>query len=135
MNGTILVVDDNSQNRLLMEDILTRHGFTVRSARDGAEGAAMARLHMPDLILMDILMPVMDGLEACRQLRADSRTREIKIVALSSNKLLRDDDDFFATGFDGYLDRSLDIRTLPEIVRGYLGSRRRPTDGTLPGTP
>jgi CheY-like chemotaxis protein len=68
----------------------------------------------------------MDGLEAGRRLRADPVTKGLRMLALSSNNLVSDTDNFFATGFDGYLDRSLDIRQLPGIVRGYLSDEESP---------
>jgi len=120
MSRLILVVDDNDMNRQLLTDVLTRSGYTVFPARDGAEGVAMAIAHAPDLILMDIQMPVMNGLEAGRALRNDPRTKNILLLALTSYNLLEEKDDFFQTGFDGYLDKPLSIRKLPEIIRGYL---------------
>lgn len=120
MPETILVVDDNDQNRDLLQDVLTEYGFNVLVAEDGAEGVRMARESHPDLILMDIQMPVMNGLEAGKRLRADSRTKEIKLLALSSYNLLDDHDDFFATGFDGYIDKPFDIRELPKTIMKHL---------------
>ena len=73
MSPKILIVEDNVQNRLLMVDILKIHGYEIIEARDGMEGIQFAREHKPDLILMDMQMPVMDGLEAARLLKADPR--------------------------------------------------------------
>lgn len=123
MPPRILVVDDSDLNRLLLSDVLTQYGFTVLVAGDGAEGVRMAQEERPDLILMDIQMPVMNGLEAGRILRSDPRTREIVLLALSSYARVEDQDDFFATGFDGYIDKPFDIRELPKTVRKYLPER------------
>lgn len=120
MSKTILVVDDNDMNRQLLTDVLTRHGYTVLPAKNGAEGVAMAIEHAPNLILMDIQMPVMNGLDAGKALRNDPRTKDIRLLALTSYSVLEEKDDFFQTGFDGYLDKPLEIRKLPEIIRGYL---------------
>ena len=123
MSGKILIVDDNDQNRLLLGDVLNSCGFTVHLARDGAEGVRMAIEHNPDLVLMDIQMPVMNGLEAGRALRTDPRTMKIRMIALTSYNTLDDKDNFFQTGFDGYLEKPLNIRRLPEIIRSNLPDR------------
>lgn len=118
---TILVVDDSEQNRTLLQDVLQFSGFAVLLAANGAEGVRLAREHLPDLILMDLQMPVMNGLEAGRQLRADPQTKDVKILAMSAVNLLPDEDDFFVTGFDGHLPKPFDILNLAAIIRQYLG--------------
>lgn len=120
MPAKILVVDDLEQNRMLLRDVLEYFGYEVVEAANGEEGVRLAREHHPDLILMDIQMPVMNGLEVGRLLRSDPRTKEIKIIALSAFNLLDDKDDFFATGFDGHIGKPFDIRELPKIIRKYL---------------
>lgn len=125
MPGTILVIDDNIQNRTLLRDVLTHYGFAVLLAENGAEGVAAAGEHNPDLILMDIQMPGMNGLEAGRLLRSDSRTKNIKILALSCFNMLDDEDNFFATGFDGYIGKPFDIRELPKIIMKHLSEGER----------
>lgn len=125
MPRKILVVDDSDLNRVLLYDVLNQYGFTVRVAANGAEGLRMAQEELPDLILMDLQMPVMNGLEAGRLLRSDPRTRGIVILALSSSSLLEDRDDFFATGFDGYITKPFNIRELPESIMKYLPEREQ----------
>jgi len=120
MSRSILVVDDNELSRVLLHDILSQYGFVVRLAGDGAEGVKMVWEERPDLILMDLQMPVMNGLEAGRLLRSDPRSQGINILALSSFNLLEDKDDFFATGFDDYISKPFEIRELLKIVRKYL---------------
>lgn len=122
MPKKILIVDDSDQNRSLLQDVLSFYGFTVLLAKDGAEGVAMAREQSPDLILMDIQMPIMNGIEAGKKLRADPLTREIRMLALSAFNLLEDDENFFATGFDGYIAKPINIRQLPQIIEQHLGS-------------
>jgi two-component system cell cycle response regulator DivK len=100
--------------------VLTHYGVTVLLAENGAAGVAVANEHNPDLILMDIQMPGMNGLEAGRLLRSDSRTRNIKILALSCFNMLDDKDNFFSTGFDGYIGKPFDIRELPKIIMKHL---------------
>lgn len=125
MPQTILVVDDNDQNRVLLQDVLMLYGFNVLLAGDGQEGVRLALEHHPDLILMDIQMPVMNGLEAGRLLRSDPRTKDIIILVLSSYSTLDDKDNFFATGFDGYIDKPIDIRELPKIILQHLSAGER----------
>ncbi|EKD35826.1 MAG: Response regulator receiver protein [uncultured bacterium] len=125
MPHTILVVDDNDQNRLLLRDVLQISGFDVLLAENGEETVRLAREHHPDLILMDIQMPVMNGLEAGKLLRCDPRTKDICILALSCAVMIEDKDDFFATGFDGYIDKPIDIRMLPKTIMKYLANDER----------
>jgi two-component system cell cycle response regulator DivK len=120
MQKKILVVDDNDQNRFLLHEVLICHGFTVLLAKNGVEGVDMAREHHPELILMDIQMPVMNGLEAGKLLRADARTNDIRILALTAFNTLEDKDNFFNTGFDGYIGKPIDIRELPKTIMKHL---------------
>ena len=120
MPQTILVVDDNDQNRVLLKDVLTLFGYNILLARNGEEGVQMAQEHHPAMILMDIHMPVMNGLEACRLLRSDPRTKDIRILSLTSFSSLDDTDKPFASGFDGFIGKPLDIRELPKIILGNL---------------
>lgn len=123
---TILVVDDSEQNRLLLHDVLSYNGFSVLLASDGAEGVALARAQHPDLILMDVQMPVMNGLEAGKALRADPLTSGIRMLALSAFNPLQEGDEFFATGFDGYIDKPIDIRSLSDIITRNLPDEPTP---------
>jgi CheY-like chemotaxis protein len=121
MTPTILIVEDNAQNRLLMVDILKVRGYEVLEAHDGAEGIALARAHKPDLILLDMQMPVMDGLEAARLLKADPETRGIKILAVTSFAMKGDRERILAAGCDEYMAKPIDTRQLPLMVRQILG--------------
>jgi two-component system, cell cycle response regulator DivK len=123
MSGKILVVDDNELNRTLLHDVLEDNGFHVLVAADGKQGVEMAHEQGPDLILMDIQMPVMDGIAAGKLLRGNPRTKGIRIIALSAYNLLEDKENFFETGFDGYIPKPIDFRMLPETVRGYLARK------------
>ena len=118
----ILIVEDNPQNRLLMVDILTAHGYEVLEATDGEEGIAAARLHKPDLILLDMQMPVMDGMAAARILKADPETAAIKILAVTSFAMKGDRERILAAGVDEYIAKPIDTRQLPLLVRSMLGS-------------
>jgi two-component system, cell cycle response regulator DivK len=121
MTPTILIVEDNAQNRLLMVDILKVRGYEVIEAHDGAEGLVLAKTHKPDLILLDMQMPVMDGLEAARLLKADPETRGIKILAVTSFAMKGDRERILAAGCDEYMAKPIDTRQLPIMVRQILG--------------
>jgi two-component system, cell cycle response regulator DivK len=120
MPHKILIVDDNHNNRLLFKDILLMHNFDVSTASDGIEGVAQARHVMPDLILMDIQMPGMDGIAACRILKDTPETSGIKIIALTSFAMQGDQEKFIAAGFDGYLSKPVNTRELPIFVTECL---------------
>ncbi len=121
MSLKILIVEDNVQNRLLMVDILTVHGYEVIEAKDGLEGIRFAKSHRPDLILLDMQMPVMDGLEAARLLKADPETRPIKILAITSFAMKGDRERILAAGCDEYMAKPIDTRKLPIVIRHLLG--------------
>lgn len=120
MAQKILIVEDNDNNRCLFRDILTFHGYQVSVATDGEEGVALARKLMPDLILMDIQMPDMDGMTAGRILKGDPATGGLKIIALTSFAMQGDEEKFLAAGFDGYLSKPISTRELPVLVKGWL---------------
>jgi two-component system, cell cycle response regulator DivK len=126
MAGKILIVEDSDQNRLLLQDVLAYHGYEVLTAADGAEGVRMAREHRPGLILMDIHMPVMNGIEAGRILRRDPLTKDIRMLILSSSGLRDEDRYFLDNGFDGHIGKPVNIRQLPKIIEKYLTDEERP---------
>ena len=116
----ILIVDDNAQNRKLARDVLQFAGFRTLEATGGVDGVEMALEHLPDLVLMDIRMPDLGGVEALRLLRDDSRTAETPIVALTSSTMRGDDERFLAEGFDGYMQKPISVREFPDQVRAHL---------------
>jgi two-component system cell cycle response regulator DivK len=120
MSHTILIVEDNENNRSLLKDILSFHGYETAVASDGAEGVTLARQLMPDLILMDIQMPGMDGMIAGSILKGDPATSRLKIIALTSFAMRGDREKFLAAGFDGYLSKPISTRDLPEQVKQWL---------------
>ncbi|HAM33226.1 MAG: hypothetical protein A2X91_07320 [Deltaproteobacteria bacterium GWB2_65_81] len=122
MNATILVVEDNEQIRVLLRDFLASKGYRMLVAADGAEGVRMALENAPDLVLMDIQMPVMNGIAAGKLLRADPRTKGIRMLALSGFLQLEDEGNFFRDGFDGHIAKPIDIRQLSAIVKKHLGT-------------
>jgi len=120
MPHKILIVEDNENNRSLFRDILTFHGYEVTVATDGQEGVDLARTLLPDLVLMDIQMPGMDGLSAGIILKQDPATSGLKIVALTSFAMRGDREKILAAGFDGYLSKPINTRELPVLVKGWL---------------
>jgi CheY-like chemotaxis protein len=116
----ILIVEDNANNRSLFRDILAFHGYEVSVASDGQEGVSLARELKPDLILMDIQMPGMDGMTAGGILKGDPVTCGLKIVALTSFAMRGDQERILAAGFDGYLSKPISTRELPVLVKQWL---------------
>ena len=120
MAHKVLIVEDNENNRCLFRDILTFHGYEVTVATDGQEGVDMARTLLPDLVLMDIQMPGMDGLSAGIILKGAAETCGLKIVALTSFAMSGDREKILAAGFDGYLSKPINTRELPVLVKEWL---------------
>jgi len=128
MTEKILIVEDNDNNRRLLRDVLEFHGYKIIEAQNGEVGVREARAELPDLILMDVQMPVMDGITAAKLLKADPATRNIKMVALTSFAMAGDRERFLAAGFDDYVAKPIDTRRLPEIVRRFLMDIGREND-------
>ena len=122
----VLIVEDNEKNLRLARDVLRHAGFQTLEARSGAEGVSLAADHRPAVILMDIRLPDMDGIEAARRLKADARTTHIPVVALTSLAMKGDRESLLAAGFDGYLEKPISVREFPEQVRRYCGGALRP---------
>lgn len=125
MPEKILVVEDNEQNRILMRQILTYHGYDVLEATDGLTGLEMARAHTPALILLDIQMPVMNGFAVIRELRNNPELRKIKVIAVTSFAMKGDREKALQAGFDEYVTKPIDTRKFPELVKQVL-SRMQP---------
>jgi CheY-like chemotaxis protein len=121
MPRTILLADDHEDNRLALLTVLAREGYHTLGAANGQQAVEVAREHMPDLILMDLAMPIMDGRQAMRQLRADERTARIPIVVLTAMALTVDRDRLVAEGFDGLLIKPCMPPYLVAEVRRVVG--------------
>lgn len=128
MAHTILVVEDNALHRLLMTDLLAAHGYDVLEAPDGEEGIRIARERKPDLILLDMQMPVMDGIQAATLLKADPDTRGILILAVTSFAMKGDRERILQAGVDEYMPKPINTRELPNLVRRML-EHHRPSQG------
>jgi len=117
---SILIVDDNPANMKLVRVLLSGEGYDVHTALDANEALEELNSSRPDLILMDIQLPGMDGLELTRRLKSDPATRDIKIVGLTAYAMRGDEERILAAGCDGYIPKPIDTRTLPNSIRGYL---------------
>jgi CheY-like chemotaxis protein len=119
-NEAILIVDDNPVNMKLIRILLTGEGYDARTAADAGEALEVLKEFSPRLILMDIQLPGMDGLELTRRLKADPVTRDIKILGLTAYAMKGDEEKILAAGCDGYVSKPIDTRTLPELILHYL---------------
>ena len=120
----ILLVEDNEMNRDMLSRRLERKGYSVVAAHDGEQGHLMACSEMPDLILMDISLPVMDGWEITRLLKANEATRHIPIIALTAHALVTDRTKAFEVGFDDYDTKPVEFARLSEKIDNLLLVRK-----------
>jgi two-component system cell cycle response regulator DivK len=116
----ILVVEDNPRNRKLVRDVLEYAGYRTLVAENGEQGVELASAHQPDLTLMDVQLPGIDGLEALSRLRADRATARLRVAALTASAMKEDRDRLLAAGFDGYLEKPLDVRAFPGQIAALL---------------
>ena len=116
---SVLVVDDNDLNRKLAIDVLNAAGFRTFGASRAAQGIALAREHVPDVILMDLRLPDSDGVEATRDLAAHERTARIPVVAMSASQLEGSEDWLEEAGFVGWIEKPIHVSRFPEEVRRY----------------
>ena len=119
----ILVVEDNEKNMKLFRDVLVATGFRTLEATTGGEAVDMASEHTPDLVLMDIQLPDIDGIEALNRLRADERLSSMPVLALTAQAMHGDRERFLAEGFDGYMSKPVDVRELIAMVREHCDGR------------
>ena len=122
--GRILVVEDNDKNLKLTRDVLEFAGYTVEVATTGEEAVAQALASVPDLILMDLQLPGMDGHEALARLRAHPDTQRVPVVALTASAMPMDRERALSAGFDGFLEKPISVREFPAQVRRHLRKRR-----------
>jgi two-component system, cell cycle response regulator DivK len=116
----ILVVDDSPDNSRLIQLLLECEGYTVRAAEDADEALSLLRSYSPELILMDIQLPGMDGLELTRRLRKIPALANVRIVALTAYAMAGDEANALEAGCNGYVSKPIDTRTFPSLIRSYL---------------
>jgi two-component system, cell cycle response regulator DivK len=117
----VLVVEDTEDNRQIIRDLLTSAGYEMIEATNGEQGVAMAAEHRPDLILMDIQLPVLDGYEATRRIKANPALRRIPVIAVTSYALSGDEERTRAAGCDAYVAKPFSPRLLLAKVREFIG--------------
>ena len=122
----ILLVEDNEMNRDMLSRRLERRGYQVVIAVDGEQGVAMARSEAPDLILMDMSLPVLDGWEAARRLKAAPETQAIPVIALTAHAMVGDREKAIAAGCDDYDTKPVEFQRLLEKIEAILGKETRP---------
>lgn len=120
MMRRILVVEDHEDNRRILRDLLTNVGFQLIEAETGPDGVEMAKMHQPDLILMDLQLPGIDGYEAARQIKADPRLSSVPIIAVTSYALSGDEERALAAGCSAYISKPYSPRQLLASIREHL---------------
>ncbi len=115
----VLVVEDNDKSMKLFRDVLQASGYSTFEATTGEQAIELALAHEPDLVLMDVQLPGIDGIETLEQLRQDERTSSIPVLALTAQAMSGDRDRFLDAGFDGYLSKPVDIAELLQAVREH----------------
>ena len=119
----ILIVEDNDKNLKLVRDVLQVKGYETIEAGNAEDGIVLARERKPDLILMDIQLPGMNGMEALKLLRADADTRDIPVMAVTASAMTQDRQKIMASGFDAYQSKPINVREFVEAVRTVLTAR------------
>ena len=118
----VLVVEDNETNMKLFRDVLEVSGFQTLAATTGLRAVELARDQVPDVVLMDVQLPDLDGLAALQQLRADSRTASVPVVAVTAQAMAGDRESFLRAGFDDYVSKPVDVVKLVQTVRSFCAS-------------
>ncbi len=125
----ILIVEDNDKNRKLVRDVLQFHGYRTAEAETGEDGVRLAKEFLPALILLDIQLPGIDGIESLRLLRADDSTRAIPVIAVTASAMMQDRQKILAAGFDGYQSKPINLKEFVAAVRLMLDRRAAAPEG------
>jgi len=126
----VLIIEDNANNRLLVRDVLQVTGYRTEEAETAEEGLRLARQLMPALIVMDIELPGMSGMDALRYLRDDPATSRIPVIAVTASAMPQERGKIMAAGFDGYQSKPISVTEFLETVRATLDARRRSPDAS-----
>ncbi len=116
----ILIVEDNDKNRKLIRDALQFKGYRTVEAETGEDGVRLAREHLPKLVLMDIQLPGISGIEALKQLRAEPTTKDIPVIAVTASVMMQDRQKIVSAGFDGFQGKPISVKELLEAVRRFV---------------
>jgi len=122
-NVQVLYVEDNAENRMLVKRVLEAEGYTITEAVDGPSGLEMAAQIRPDIILLDICLPEMDGYDLARRFRDTPDLQQIPILAITAKVMKGDREETLAAGCDGYIQKPIDVDRLPDQVRAALQKR------------
>ncbi|PPD16823.1 MAG: two-component system response regulator [Methylobacterium sp.] len=121
MPKTVLIVEDNDLNMKLFNDLLEAHGYATLKTRLGLEGLELARNHQPDLILMDIQLPEVSGMDVIRLLKEDDELRKIPVIAITAFAMKGDEERIRESGCEGYLSKPISVVKFVETVRNFIG--------------
>ena len=119
----VLIIEDNDKNLELVRDILQAKGYTTLEAGTAEGGLEIARREAPDLVLMDIQLPGMDGIQALKALRASPATAALPVVAITASVMMADREQIMRAGFDGFIEKPITVRSFLEVVEGALQAR------------
>jgi two-component system, cell cycle response regulator DivK len=125
MNATILIVEDNEKNMKLVRDILQHKGYATLEAVNGEEGVRLALTRRPDLVLMDIQLPDIDGIAALREIRKDASLDAMPVIAVSASVMPDDQQKIVTSGFDAFITKPINLRQFFETVQRLLASGRQ----------
>ena len=129
MGKKILIVDDNEKNRKLLRILFQKYGYETVEAEDGEEAVEMAKKILPDIILMDVRMPVLDGIRASRIIKSEETTKRIPIVIVTSSATREDRSKITAeSGADGYFAKPINIKQVVEMVKQFIGPAEKETE-------
>ena len=120
MTKTVMIVEDNELNMKLFRDLLVAHGYNTVQSRSGLEAMDLARAHKPDLILMDIQLPEISGLDVTRQLKADPELFKIPIVAVTAFAMKGDEERIRQGGCEAYISKPISVNRFMEVIRSFL---------------
>ncbi len=120
----VLLVEDNYMNKVLVREILTLNGYEIIEAKSGAEALKMLTVVRPDIILMDIHLPEMDGFTATRIIKADERNKRIPVLAITASAMKGEEEKILSHGFDGYIAKPIEVKKMLELITANLASKK-----------
>lgn len=120
---TVLLVEDNQMNKILVREILTLNGYAIIEASSGTEALKVLSTQKPDLILMDLHLPEMDGVTATRIIKCDESNRSIPVLALTASAMKGEEDEILCKGFDGYVAKPIEVKKLLEAITANLARK------------